>query len=320
VFVADVLSNKLLRANHYDLRLRLKSFPPTRAGQFVQVHCRGLEDQVSGRAVDWSEGQWPQLMQSELTGKEPLLRRPLGIAGRDDLADGPVELRIIYRVAESPDTGRSIGTNWLKTAQPPCKISILGPLGNHFTIDPDKPKAAVIGGGAGVPPLRYLLETLVNHQKEVVAFCGARSRDMFPLDVWHEEVSRKAKPAFCIPDYKCLGIPAVIATDDSSLGFGGTIAGAFDKWLNDNTSAESDLVVYTCGPEAMMQAVAVICISRGVTCQVAMEQHMACGMGTCQSCVVKIRDRQAQAPGRRGWSFKLCCTDGPVFNAADVVW
>ena len=64
-----------------------------------------------------------------------------------------------------------------------------------------------------------------------------------------------------------------------------------------------------------MRAVGEMCVSRNITCQLALERHMACGMGTCQSCVVKIRDHS-----ETGWSYKLCCTDGPVFNADRIVW
>ena len=64
-----------------------------------------------------------------------------------------------------------------------------------------------------------------------------------------------------------------------------------------------------------MRHVADICRQRDIDCQLALERHMACGMGTCQSCVVKIRDNTSQ-----GWSYKLCCSDGPVFDAREVVW
>jgi dihydroorotate dehydrogenase electron transfer subunit len=47
-----------------------------------------------------------------------------------------------------------------------------------------------------------------------------------------------------------------------------------------------------------------------------MERHMACGMGTCQSCIVRVRDPLAPA----GWTWKLCCRDGPVFDAREIVW
>jgi dihydroorotate dehydrogenase electron transfer subunit len=65
----------------------------------------------------------------------------------------------------------------------------------------------------------------------------------------------------------------------------------------------------------MMKAVADVCLAEGIDCQLALERHMACGVGACQSCVVKIRDSS-----QGGWSFKLCCSDGPVFDARDVLW
>ena len=54
----------------------------------------------------------------------------------------------------------------------------------------------------------------------------------------------------------------------------------------------------------------------GPVWQVCMERMMACGMGTCQSCVVAIRD----AADPQGWRYRLCCTDGPVFDSRQVVW
>jgi dihydroorotate dehydrogenase electron transfer subunit len=65
----------------------------------------------------------------------------------------------------------------------------------------------------------------------------------------------------------------------------------------------------------MMKAVANSCAALGVECQLALERYMGCGLGTCQSCAVKIRDATPD-----GWSYKLCCTDGPVFDANVVIW
>jgi dihydroorotate dehydrogenase electron transfer subunit len=65
----------------------------------------------------------------------------------------------------------------------------------------------------------------------------------------------------------------------------------------------------------MMRAVAVACAEHAVECHLALERHMACGMGTCQSCVFRMR-----AENERGWVYRLVCTDGPVFNARDIVW
>ncbi|MCP4594043.1 MAG: dihydroorotate dehydrogenase electron transfer subunit, partial [bacterium] len=75
------------------------------------------------------------------------------------------------------------------------------------------------------------------------------------------------------------------------------------------------LVVYSCGPEPMMRAVGRMCVDRDIDCQLALERHMGCGMGTCQSCVFRMR-----ADNEQGWVYKLVCTDGPVFAARDIVW
>ena len=66
----------------------------------------------------------------------------------------------------------------------------------------------------------------------------------------------------------------------------------------------------------LLRAVADLAISEGIACQVCTERMMACGMGTCQSCVIRIRD----AASREGWRYRLCCSDGPVFDAREVVW
>jgi len=65
----------------------------------------------------------------------------------------------------------------------------------------------------------------------------------------------------------------------------------------------------------MMRAIAERCMTRGIACEVSLERTMACGMGTCQSCVCKTK-----ADTDAGWAYKLCCTDGPVFSGEQVIW
>ncbi len=308
VFVAQVQSNASLCEDHYLLRLVAEGFPPTRPGQFVQLQCRGLHEQVSVRQIDRPEGAWPRLVQPELADKEPLLRRPLSIADCRQLPGGFSEIDLIYRAIGT-------GTKWLARVPAGAKVSLLGPLGNGFAIRPGKPLAALVGGGVGIPPMIYLAGALAAEGKQVVAFNGTKTAHMLPLEVDAAKVSAAAHPELCVDVFTRLDVPAVIATDDGSLGFGGAITEAFRIWLNTHLPAEGDLVVYSCGPEGMMRALADMCVSRGYECQLALERHMACGMGTCQSCVVKIRDTT-----ERGWSFKLCCADGPVFDAKDVLW
>ena len=62
------------------------------------------------------------------------------------------------------------------------------------------------------------------------------------------------------------------------------------------------------GPLPMMRAVAELTRRLGQSCQLCIERFMACGMGTCLSCVVRVR----QADGGTRWA--LTCSEGPVFE------
>ena len=67
--------------------------------------------------------------------------------------------------------------------------------------------------------------------------------------------------------------------------------------------------VAVCGPGIMMKKTAEIAGEYGVPCEVSLERRMGCGTGTCMACVC---DRKA------GGHYKVC-SDGPVFDAAEVV-
>ncbi len=92
--------------------------------------------------------------------------------------------------------------------------------------------------------------------------------------------------------------------------------------LNSPPTLNLPPIIYTCGPEPMMKRVADIAAARGLECQIAVERAMACGMGTCQSCCIRVRKPDPAAvplPGQ-DWCWRLACTDGPVFRGADLLW
>jgi dihydroorotate dehydrogenase electron transfer subunit len=72
----------------------------------------------------------------------------------------------------------------------------------------------------------------------------------------------------------------------------------------------------------MMKRVANIANRRGLVCQIAVERAMACGMGTCQSCCIRVKKPDPNQPPLVGkeWAYRLACTDGPVFRAASLLW
>jgi len=305
----DVLTNDGLCDDHYRIALSVPHFPPTRPGQFVQIQCRRSVEQLGARIVDWPQGRWPQIPQGELTDAEPLLRRPMSLAGRRAGPGGSVELHVIYHCVGA-------GTRWLASVRPGDTLSVLGPLGNAFAIRDDRPVAALVGGGVGIPPLLYLAESLAKAGKCSVAFAGARTASLLPLGLSApDDASRDGSPSLCVAEFAAHDIAASVSTDDGTLGFAGLVSEPFRRWLDGQGSPGENIVVYCCGPEAMMQVVGEICVARGVECQLSLERHMACGMGTCQSCICRVRTDDA-----RGWTYKLCCTHGPVFDAREVVW
>ncbi len=308
VFDAEITRNEPLCSEHYLLTLLLRKFPPTAAGQFVQLQCtRGVSSETP-QVIEVSEGNWPKITQPELVNAQPLLRRPLSLAGRRD-TDRGVELDIIYRVIGD-------GTRLLAAEQVGGMLSVLGPLGNAFRISDTKPLAVLVGGGVGIPPMIYTAEALAAAGKQAVAICGVRTKDFLPLTLT-ETPSAEGEPAMCVEEFSRSGAAAMITSDDGSIGMKGFTCDALAKWLAVQSDASADVVVYTCGPEVMMHGAADICAAAGVECQVSMERYMGCGMGTCQSCVCKTKD---PSDTEKGWQYKLCCTDGPVFDAAELIW
>ncbi len=316
VFTATVSANEKLCDEHFLITLLLypevnegKKFPPSQAGQFVQVQCSEINQPAEGAEIEWSAKNPPRFFQPELTKKQALLRRPLSLAGRADSGE-ETELSIIYRVVGA-------GTGWLEHVKPGQAVSVIGPLGNGLPVIEGKTHAALIGGGVGIPPMLYAAEALGRANKRAVAFCGSRSRNLLPLRIkpGYEKQLTSGTPSECSVEFANRGARTVIASDDGSLGSVGLVTKPFENWLDCGEVAADQLVVYSCGPEPMMRAVGEICIARGIECYLSLERHMACGMGTCQSCIVKIRDDSEQ-----GWGYKLCCTHGPVFPAEDIIW
>ena len=311
-FDSTVLHNVPLCREHYRLVLRSPSFPKTEPGHFIQVACRDVgQGGAPDREIDWSPGRHDTA--EELSAPVAYLRRPFSLAGRRDTGDG-VELDLIHRVV-------GVGTHWLSRLLPGDTVGILGPLGNRFQVPADGTTAVLVGGGVGIPPMLYLAERLA---RRAVAFAGAVTRDLLPLTLTaptapHDE----AEPAAVVGEFSRYGIPSVVTTDDGSIGFRGFVTQALEQYLDRYRPGTSrPPTVYTCGPEPMMKRVAEIAAVRGLECQVAVERAMACGMGTCQSCCIRVRKPDPSQPPLvgRDWCYRLACTDGPIFRGADLLW
>jgi len=65
----------------------------------------------------------------------------------------------------------------------------------------------------------------------------------------------------------------------------------------------------------MMRAVHDIAVAANLPLQVSFEAPMACGIGVCLSCVLRVVDESDE-----GWRYARCCREGPVFDSRKLVW
>ena len=174
---------------------------------------------------------------------------------------------------------RGRGTELLDRAS---RIEVSAPLGRGFRIDARVERVALLGGGVGVAPLKIL------------------SRRLGELGVRHDIFlgfadARTAEVASEFAD-------ARVATMDGSAGTQGTVLGAVP-------ALESYPAVYACGPNPMLAAIK-RSVGAGSLCQLSVEERMGCGNGSCNGCVVPVRD------GR----YVRSCVEGPVFRAEVLAW
>ena len=306
--VGTVVRRAELCREHVLLSIELDYFPPTRPGQFVQLLCNDVSFDDSGEVEhDWRPGDRIELHGGELERRTAMLRRPFSLAGRRQRGDA-AEIDIILRTVGA-------GTEWLATLSAGDAIDVLGPLGNAFTLPPAGGTALMVGGGVGIPPMIYLAERLARENVGGVAFCGATTRDLLSLTVTGDP----REPA--LAEFAVHGIGSVVTTDDGSLGRKGFVTDALADHLA-GLGDPSNTVIYTCGPEGMMLRVAELARWFNVRCQICVERAMACGMGTCQSCVIKVKKPDPALPPLAGsdWCYRLACTDGPVFAADQLLW
>ena len=106
-------------------------------------------------------------------------------------------------------------------------------------------------------------------------------------------------------DFAKNGNRVILATDDGSAGHHGLVT----ECLPDDCE-----VLFACGPTPMLRALTAEAEKRGIECQISLEQRMACGIGACLGCAVKLKTENG------GWRHGHVCKDGPVFDARIVAF
>ncbi|MEA4900095.1 dihydroorotate dehydrogenase electron transfer subunit [Desulfitobacterium sp.] len=238
-----------------------------------------LRSEIAAEALP---GQFVQLKVS--TGLDPLLRRPISIAGVDQ---DKKEITLLYRL-------KGKGTKMLAQAKIGNVLNLLGPLGHGFTV-PQNGTLYLVAGGIGAFPLLPLAQEAVKKGLEVCLCWGGENQGFFEsagLHLW-----------------QALGIDIQVSTMDGSMGIRGNVLDILNNYEFAKTAQ-----VAVCGPMVMMAAVNEFFVKTDFVVEASLEERMGCGVGACLGCVCTLQDEQGKL--RRG----KVCKDGPVFKAKEVVW
>lgn len=187
-----------------------------------------------------------------------------------------------------------------------------GPLGRGFEIDARTRHLLVVADGTGLARVRALLDEAVGSGRQVTLLFGAPSiAGVFPSSLLPDEA-----------EY-------VVATEDGSLGHGGSVADLvpkYEAWADQCLAAGAEpllgrLTVLARGRDARM-GVARLGRRRGRRVelgpretrrrswlQVALRHEVGCALGVCQGCIVT---------GRAG-PLRIC-REGPAFGVGELAW
>ncbi|MDC1106807.1 dihydroorotate dehydrogenase electron transfer subunit [Prolixibacteraceae bacterium] len=180
------------------------------------------------------------------------------------------------------------GSAALKEVEVGDLVDTIFPLGNSFTMPNKGEKVLLVGGGVGIAPMLYLAKVLQPITSDINILLG----------------SRKGEDQILLDRYAEVG-NVLTTTEDGMVGEKG--------YVTDHSFMKERLQdvgrIYCCGPEPMMKSIAKLAEEKQVYCEVSLENMMGCGFGVCLCCVTDTHE-----------GHKCVCSDGPIFNIADLKW
>ena len=239
-------------------------------------------------------------------GSELLMRRPMSIM-RANAETGTID--VLYKV-------HGLGTELLSTRKAGEFIETLGPIGKPFKLDNYPEYPLLIGGGVGMPPMLFLAEHILKTTRNIKPFVILGSEIPFPFKLKPSKILVPGLPDEAIAAMPLLddwGIPSRLTSLNGYPGcYQGYVTDLARIWLDKfDTTALSEVEIFSCGPTPMMEAVSRIASEYDIPCQVSLEEYMACAVGGCAGCTVLVKTDAGPAMQR-------VCVDGPVFDASCV--
>ncbi len=261
----------------FDLDLRVKS------NTAVNGEYRMMVLDAPAHVLEQCQaGQFFNILCPQAGGETPYLRRPMSIYG---FYPEKNELHFLYKVGGA-------GTRAMATLGENDSLTVFGPLGTPFTIEPDWNHLVLVARGVGLATLAPLALEAKRLGRRLTAVCSARHPDyLMSIDL-----------------FEGLGAKVVALTDAE----GTSAPDNLEKVLEGLIAEGRADAFYTCGSNRILRLLQKLGEAHGIPGQVALEQQMACGIGMCQCCVRKF-NRDGKVVNLR------VCREGPVFDMAEAI-
>ncbi len=211
----------------------------------------------------------------------PLIRRPFAVFDYTKKY-----IFILYKVVGKT----TLSMSKLKKGD---EIEYFGFLGTPFISNLKNKNIWIIGGGIGIGGLHLFLKKCIAKNK-VELFLGLNyKKEADDFKKLLNKLKIKIKISFMEKNNKF---------------FKGNIVQLLKK---ENKKPD---MIFGCGPQIMLKNLYKSIIkNKSIPSYFSMESIMACGIGTCMGCAIKIKEKD-------NIKFKRVCKDGPVFNADLILW
>ena len=277
---ANLISHKAYQGEQYHMMLKApETSAHAKPGHFVHIQCN----------------------------ESIFMRRPMSIM-RSDSKNKMIE--ILYKV-------HGAGTDALSNKRIGEKIDLIGPIGQPFKMKGYKKRPLLIGGGVGIPPMIFLAEHIKNTTKNLNPLVLMGSEIPFPFKnqpskiIINEIPSDVTASMTLLEDWKIAS--RLTSLKDYAGCFGGHVTELADIWLEKlDPDQREEVEIFSCGPTLMLKAISKLAKKYNLSCQVSLEEYMACAVGGCAGCTVLIKTEN-------GNEMKRVCVDGPVFEAKNVI-
>ena len=168
------------------------------------------------------------------------------------------------------------GTKYLSELKNGDSVDFLAPLGNKFQIE--NKNCLLVGAGIGIAPMLFLKKELDKKNIKNYVISGFKTDD-----------------------------EVIFGSDENVIG--GSVLDNLDKIVKEKNIN----IIYSCGPKVVLKEICNIAKRNNIVCFIALEKVMACSIGVCRGCAIKLKRNNEVIRAS-------VCKDGPIFKGSEVVW